>query len=90
MVRLATFPTDRGISVLNHESPVRRNIMGDWTSMGNPFAGGTELDRAYAFYSQSTFVVKVEGLEGRYVVLMDRWNTDDLSASRQVLGITLP
>ena len=59
-----------------------REIMGDWKLLGNPFYGGSELERAYSFYSQPTAVIKVEHLHGRYIVMMDQWDTHDLGASR--------
>ena len=59
-----------------------REMMGAWQPLGNPFAGGSELERAYTFYSQPTAVIKVQHLAGRYVVMTDNWDTDELGASR--------
>ena len=59
-----------------------RSVMGEWRSLGNPSSGGTEMDRAYSFFSQPTFVVPVHGKPGRFVFMADQWDTANLGASR--------
>lgn len=48
-----------------------KSVMGPWESLGNP-AKGKEAD--LTFRSQSTFVLPVEGKEGAYIYMGDRWN----------------
>ena len=56
--------------------------MGEWTSLGNPSGGGTELDRAYTFFAQVTHVVAVHGKPGKYIFMADSWDPQNLGASR--------
>ena len=45
--------------------------MGPWEALGNPAKGkGAEL----TFRSQSTHVLRVEGKEGAFIFMGDRWN----------------
>ena len=47
------------------------SIWGPWEPLGNPCIGeGADL----TFNSQSTYVLKVEGVEDRYIFIADRWN----------------
>ena len=56
-------------------------MLGEWTVIGNPCKGeGAET----TFGAQSTFVLPVEGQEGRLVAMFDRWNKTDLDGSRYV------
>ena len=61
--------------------------MGEWSSLGNPSAGGDAMDRAYSFFSQPAFVVPIQGLEGRFILAADQWNEMDLGSSRYALSI---
>ena len=55
--------------------------LGPWEVRGNPCVGpGTET----TFGAQSTFVLPVAGRPRAFVFLADRWNADDLQASRYV------
>lgn len=60
---------------------VADSMLGEWTVIGNPCKGeGAET----TFGAQSTFVLPVEGQEGRLVAMFDRWNKTDLDGSRYV------
>ena len=65
------------------EVHVAADMMGEWTSLGNP-AQGTESERKTTFRSQSTFVLPLRGRPGEYIFLADRWNQHNLSDSRYV------
>lgn len=51
-------------------SAVADSIFGVWTEMGNPCIGA---DSALTFHSQSTFVLPVQGKEGAFIFMADRW-----------------
>jgi hypothetical protein len=59
-----------------------RDMMGEWKSLGSPCIGGTEMERAFTFFSQDTFVLPVPGLPGRYIYMGDQWETENLGSSR--------
>ena len=59
-----------------------RSILGDWTSLGNPCLGGSEMEIAQTFGAQSTFVLPAPGRPGRFIFMADQWNPEDLSSSR--------
>ncbi|ASB50117.1 glycoside hydrolase family 43 protein [Alkalitalea saponilacus] len=49
---------------------VAENVFGPWTALGNPCVGsGAEI----TFQSQSTFVLPVQGKEGAFIYMGDRW-----------------
>jgi hypothetical protein len=51
-------------------SAVANSIWGPWQSLGNPCTGqGSET----TFQSQSTCIIKVEGLKDGYIFMADRW-----------------
>lgn len=56
-------------------------IMGEWEVIDNP-CFGEDADKT--FYSQSTFVLPVQGLNNAYIAMFDRWNKTDLIDSRYV------
>lgn len=56
-------------------------IMGDWTMYDNPCIG---VDSEKTFYSQSTFVLPVQGNPNTFLFMADRWYKDDLKNSRYV------
>lgn len=56
--------------------------MGNWTSLGNPSAGGESMDRAYTFWAQPSFVLPLHGQEGRFIQIADQWDEGNLGASR--------
>ena len=59
---------------------VADNVMGPYTSLGNPCRGD---DADKTFYGQSTFVIPVVGTD-QYVMMFDRWNKHDLISSRYI------
>lgn len=63
------------------EIAVANFILGPWTTIGNPCIG-PEADKT--FYAQSTFVVPVQGKEGVFIAMFDRWKKLDLEQSRYV------
>jgi len=60
---------------------VADSIFGPWRELPNPCVGN---DADKTFTSQSAFVLPVQGKEGSFVFLADRWNQWDLPASRYV------
>ncbi len=62
-------------------SAVADSPMGPWRELGNPCVGtGAET----TFESQSTFILPVQGREGRFVYMGDRWRSDDAIDGRYV------
>lgn len=68
-----------------HQNPteyaVADDIMGPWTTAGDP-CSGANADTTY--HSQSTFVLPVAGMEDTFIYLGDRWNPENLRDSRYV------
>lgn len=64
-------------------SAVADNIMGPWTSLGNPFKG-TPKEMKTSFKSQSTYVIPLIGEENRFVYMGDRWNPKDAIDGRYI------
>jgi len=62
-------------------SAVAESIWGPWTELGNPCRGP---EAELTFRGQGTFVLPVAGQKDAYIFLADRWNKDDLSASRHL------
>jgi beta-xylosidase len=60
---------------------VADNIFGPWTELGNPCVGA---DSDTTFHSQSTFVLPVQGGDGTFIFMADRWKQWDLPDSRYV------
>ncbi len=60
---------------------VADSIFGPWRELPNPCVGN---DADKTFVSQSSFVLPVQGRDGSFVFLADRWNQWDLPASRYV------
>ena len=54
-------------------------IFGDWEDMGDPCIGD---ENETTFASQSTCIFEADN--GEYIYMGDRWNSDDLAASRYV------
>ncbi|MFH4969452.1 glycoside hydrolase family 43 protein [Gaetbulibacter sp. M240] len=52
---------------------VSDDMMGHWTSLGNPCVG-TEEEMNTTFWSQSTYVIPVLGKEDAFIFAADRWN----------------
>ena len=61
-----------------------RDPLGAWHSLGNPCTGGSDLENAYTFFSQPTFVMAMPGIPGAFVFMADQWEPEDLSSSRCV------
>ena len=59
---------------------VADQVMGPYTSLGNPCRGH---DADKTFYGQSTHVIPVVGTD-QFVMMFDRWNKRDLIASRYI------
>lgn len=51
-----------------------KSIWGPWEPQGNPCVG---RDAALTFYSQSTYVLPVEGKKEQFVFMADRWNPNN-------------
>ena len=64
-------------------SAIADDVMGPWTSLGNP-AVGTEEQVETTFHSQSTFVLPLKVSEDVYVFMGDRWNPSNQLDSRHV------
>ncbi|MGE5395703.1 MAG: glycoside hydrolase family 43 protein [Candidatus Saccharibacteria bacterium] len=62
-------------------SAVASDIFGEWKELGNPCVG---KDSALTFYSQSTFVLPVQGKKDTYIFMADRWNPKDAIDGRYV------
>lgn len=60
---------------------VADSILGEWKSVKNPCTG---IDAEKTFYSQSTFVLPIQGFPNRYIALFDKWNKTNLIDSRYV------
>ena len=57
------------------------NILGDWKEGGNPCIGD---DAEKTFFSQSNYVLPVQGKENAFIYLGDRWNKTNLQDSRYI------
>lgn len=62
-------------------SAVANKILGEWKELGNPCMG---KDSALTFYSQSTFVLPVQGQKDTFIFMADRWNPKDAIDGRYV------
>jgi hypothetical protein len=60
---------------------VADSVMGVWKIEGNPCTG---KDADKTFYSQSTYVLPLEGKPGQFLFMADRWNKTDLEDSRYI------
>lgn len=56
-------------------------ILGDWKEMYNPCIGPKSDS---TFFSQSTYVLPIEGKPGNFIFLADRWNKTNLEDSRYI------
>ena len=65
-----------------HECIHCRDPLGEWHSLGNPCIGGSDLENAFTFFSQPTFVMPMPRRPGSFVFMADQWDPEDLSASR--------
>ena len=63
------------------EYAVASTIFGPWQILGNPCTGpGAEI----TFQAQSTFVLPVAGMPGKFIFMADIWKKENLSDSRYV------
>lgn len=53
-------------------SAVSEDMMKGWKMLGNP-SRGTEEENATTFFSQSTFVLPVQGKKDAFIFMADRW-----------------
>ena len=60
---------------------VAENVLGPWKVVGNPCLGP---DADKTFFAQSAFVFPVAGEGDAYIAMFDRWNKEDIGASRYV------
>jgi hypothetical protein len=51
-------------------SAVSDSIFGKWKELGNPCIGD---DANLTFHSQSTYVLSIQGKEGYFIFMADRW-----------------
>ncbi len=58
-------------------------IFGPWKELGNPCVG-TDEEKSKTFYSQSTFVLPVQGKSGAFIFIADRWRPDNAIDGRYV------
>jgi len=57
-------------------------IMGPWTIQKEQPCKGKDADKT--FYAQSTHVIPVQGKDGAFIAMFDKWNKKDLENSRYV------
>lgn len=62
---------------------VADDIMGEWTFLGNP-CRGEEEEKATTFWSQSTYVIPVQGKKNAFIFAADRWKPDNAIDGRYV------
>ena len=60
---------------------VAKDIMGPWKELANPCKG--ELAEL-TFKSQGTYILPIQGENGAYIFMADRWNKHDLYDSRYI------
>lgn len=57
------------------------SIWGPWMELGNPCEGP---DAELTFKAQSTYVLPVEGMDGAFIFMADRWNPENAIDGRYV------
>lgn len=62
--------------------PVLRDPIGQWASLGNPCSGRPYQEKETTFSAQPCFVTAVSEHAGVFIFMADRWNKDNLPASR--------
>lgn len=65
---------------------VTTDLMGDWEDCGN-FC--VDQGDATTYTSQSTYVLKVEGKEGAYIYMGDRWVSSDVGGKSEYVWLPL-
>lgn len=62
-------------------SAVAESIWGPWQELGNPCVGP---DADLTFHSQSTFILPVQGKEGAFIFMADRWRPENAIDGRYI------
>lgn len=62
-------------------SAVAESIFGPWTELGNPCV---YADSSKTYYSQSTFILPVQGEKETYIYMGDRWTPQDAIDGRYI------
>lgn len=62
---------------------VADNILGPWTSLGNP-SRGTEEEVNTTFNSQSTYILPVQGQKDKFIFMADRWTPKNAIDGRYI------
>ena len=62
------------------KSAMAKSLTGEWVALGNP-CRGTDAENETTFWSQSTFVLPIDG---KYIFMADRWKSEDLKDSRYI------
>ncbi|TSA36105.1 MAG: beta-glucanase [Porphyromonadaceae bacterium] len=64
-------------------SAVASSIWGPWKELGNPCRGTAE-ENEKTFWSQSTYILPVEGKRNAFIFMADRWNPDNPIEGRYI------
>jgi hypothetical protein len=59
------------------------SMMGEWTPLENPCVG-TNQEKESTFWSQSTYIIPVQGKKEAFIFAADRWNPENLMDSHYV------
>ncbi len=59
-----------------------RDIMGEWTFLAHPCTGSSDIDNAYTYQAQCSYVLPLPGQPGQFIFMGDQWDVDNLGASR--------
>lgn len=62
-------------------SAVADSILGEWTELGNPCIGE---DAELTFYSQSTYIVPIQGMKDKFIYMGDRWRPNNAIDGRYI------
>lgn len=64
-------------------SAVADSMLGEWTSLGNP-CRGTDEEISTTFWSQSTYILPVEGKKDAFILMGDRWRPQNAIDGRYI------
>lgn len=62
---------------------ISNSMMGNWKALGNP-CKGTEEEKKTTFWSQSTYVIPVQGKNDAFIFAADRWRPENPIDGRYV------
>ena len=62
---------------------VATSLFGSWTSLGNPCVG-TEDEKNTTFWSQSTYIIPVQGKKDAFIFAADRWTPENHADGRYI------